>query len=87
MQWFSKLSTALKHKHFEQSRSDYSLFTKHNGNSESGIEEAKNFLSEYFHMKDMGPVSYFLGLEIDRSKEGIFLSQKKKISTGPPARI
>ena len=95
-QWFSKLSTALKEHNFEQSKSDYSLFTKHHGsnftcilvyvddlliagNCEASIAEAKNFLSTHFHMKDMGPVTYFLGLEVDRSHKGIFLSQRKYV--------
>lgn len=28
-------------------------------------------------MKDLGNVSYFLGIEVDRSEAGFFLSQKK----------
>ncbi|WOG89729.1 hypothetical protein DCAR_0208967 [Daucus carota subsp. sativus] len=41
------------------------------------IDQLKTFLSNAFHMKDLGNVSYFLGIEIDRSSTGFFLSQRK----------
>lgn len=41
------------------------------------IQQANAFLSSQFHMKDMGILRYFLGIEVDRSEQGIFLSQKK----------
>lgn len=47
------------------------------GNCPDSISALKITLSNAFHMKDLGPVSYFLGLEIDRSSMGIFISQKK----------
>lgn len=39
----------------------------------------KNMLSTKFHMKDLGQVCYFLGLEIDRSPSGFFVSQQKYV--------
>ena len=30
-------------------------------------------------MKDLGPATYFLGLEIDRSVSGFFVSQRKYV--------
>uniref|UniRef100_A0A803MM63 Reverse transcriptase Ty1/copia-type domain-containing protein n=1 Tax=Chenopodium quinoa TaxID=63459 RepID=A0A803MM63_CHEQI len=36
-------------------------------------------ISAAFHMKDLGPVRYFLGIKIDRINAGFFLSQKKYI--------
>lgn len=41
------------------------------------IDSLKSMLSSNFHMKDLGDVSYFLGLEINRSEAGFFVSQKK----------
>lgn len=41
------------------------------------IQQLKDQLSEHFHMKDLGSVSYFLGLEVAHSEHGIFISQKK----------
>ncbi|KAJ9535774.1 hypothetical protein OSB04_un001074 [Centaurea solstitialis] len=37
----------------------------------------QNYLSREFEMKDLGPLKYFLGIEVSRSKAGILLSQRK----------
>ncbi|KAL8109854.1 hypothetical protein AgCh_025812 [Apium graveolens] len=47
------------------------------GNDMSQITHFQSMLSQTFHMKNLGPVSYFLGIEINRSQDGFFLSQKK----------
>ena len=47
------------------------------GNDESQICKLKSQLSSSFHMKDLGELSYFLGLEICKSAQGIFISQQK----------
>lgn len=41
------------------------------------ITSLKSMLSQSFHMKYLGTLRYFLGLEISRSAAGIFLCQKK----------
>lgn len=47
------------------------------GNSPAAITELKAMLSRSFHMKDLGNINYFLGLEINKSVSGFFISQKK----------
>lgn len=41
------------------------------------IDEFKNYLSSYFHMKDFGLLKYFLGIEVARSPDGVYLCQRK----------
>uniref|UniRef100_A0A2N9E2L1 Reverse transcriptase Ty1/copia-type domain-containing protein n=1 Tax=Fagus sylvatica TaxID=28930 RepID=A0A2N9E2L1_FAGSY len=45
------------------------------GDDLSGIQELKAFLSQNFEMKDLGHLSYFLGLEITSSDDGFYLTQ------------
>lgn len=47
------------------------------GNSEPLIEEVKAALQVEFDMKDLGQLHYFLGLEIQYLKSGLFVSQHK----------
>ena len=44
------------------------------GSDSAGIEESKEFLKEYFVMKDLGKPKYFLGIEITHAKNGVALS-------------
>ena len=36
------------------------------------LEKFKTYLGTCFHMKDLGRLKYFLGIEVARSDEGIF---------------
>ena len=47
------------------------------GSDKEGIILTKAFLKTSFDIKDLGELKYFLGIEICRSKEGPFLSQRK----------
>ena len=45
------------------------------GDDLSGIQELKDFLSQQFEMKDLRHLSYFLGLEITHSTDGLYITQ------------
>jgi len=47
------------------------------GSDKDGIQATKDFLKSVFDIKDLGEMKYFLGIEICRSKEGLFMSQRK----------
>jgi hypothetical protein len=44
------------------------------------IAFVKACLSEQFHMFDLGPLSYFLGIEVTSTLDGYYLSQRKYIN-------
>ena len=50
------------------------------GDDISEIQELKDFLSQQFEMKDLGHLSYFLGLEITHSTDGLYITQAKYAS-------
>ena len=50
------------------------------GDNLSGIQELKDFLSQQFEMKNLGHLSYFLGLEITHSTDGLYITQAKYAS-------
>ena len=94
-QWFTKLSSTLITYGFQQSKADYTLFTKNCANgdfltvliyvddmiltasSQGVLTDLKQYLSFQFHMKDLGTLSCFLGLEFTHTDKGIFICQKK----------
>lgn len=47
------------------------------GTSQDLITQVKLFLHPQFKIKDLGPMKYFLGLELARNSTGIFLNQRK----------
>ncbi|CAA7037926.1 unnamed protein product [Microthlaspi erraticum] len=93
--WFAKLATALKGYGFVQNTTDYSLFTLTRGSMRlyvliyvddliggtdpEAIAKFKGYLSQCFKMKDLGLVKYFLGIEVSRAPDGIYLSQRKYV--------
>lgn len=47
------------------------------GNDSTMMSKFKVYLNECFKMKNLGKAKYFLGIEIARGPEGMFLSQRK----------
>ena len=45
-----------------------------------GIQDLKHFLGRQFEMKYLGPLNYFLGLEVSSSADGYYLTQAKYTS-------
>ena len=46
------------------------------GDDELFISLLNRYLSHPFNIKDLGPLKYCLGIELARSKHGIFLNQR-----------
>jgi hypothetical protein len=49
------------------------------GSDDGQIQNLKHRLANEFEIKDSGSLKYFLGIEVARSKHGIFISQRKYI--------
>ena len=47
------------------------------GNDDKSINGVNEFLGSCFKIKDLGPLKYFLGVEVARSKIGISINQRK----------
>ena len=47
------------------------------GNNIESIKGLKQFLHTRFRIKDLGDMKFFLGIEIARSKQGTYISQRK----------
>ena len=49
------------------------------GDDVEDMQELKKYLAKEFEIKDLGNLKYFLGIEVARSKQGIFISQRKHV--------
>ena len=47
------------------------------GDDDVGITKLKAHLHQQFQTKNLSPLKYFLGIEVARSKQGIYISQRK----------
>lgn len=49
------------------------------GNCSVKISDVKVYLATEFEVKDLGPLRYFLGMEVGRTKSGMIISQRKYV--------
>ena len=49
------------------------------GTNEVVVQRFKDYLNQCFHMKDLGKLKYFLGIEVAQNSEGLFLCQQKYV--------
>ena len=83
--WFSTFSHVIKSVGFQQSKTNYSLFTRQNNSSFTALLiyvddillTGNDCLLQQFRIKDLGDLKYFLGIEFSRSKAGIYMSLRK----------
>ena len=47
------------------------------GSNSIKIEKLQSYLAKEFEMKDLGPLKYFLDIKVSRTKQRLFLSQRK----------
>jgi len=47
------------------------------GNNDEACGTFKRYLDACFRIKDLGPLKYFLGIEVARNAQGVFLNQRK----------
>ncbi|CAL2255571.1 unnamed protein product [Prunus armeniaca] len=71
--WIGWFTMAMKNSGFKQSNSDHTMLLKHE------ISQLYDYLATVFKMKDLGGLKYFMGIEVARSQQGIFLSQRKYV--------
>ena len=45
------------------------------GNNQKAIDDVKRFIGSCFKVKNLGPLKYFLGVEVARSQKGISINQ------------
>lgn len=93
--WFSTFLKVIQQAGYIKLKADYSVCIKSQGTSLTAVliyaddiltgndlhkmKILKEFLLKHFHIKDLGDLKYFLGIEFSRSKKGIFMFQRKYV--------
>ena len=93
--WFGRFTMAMKNNGFKQCNSDHTLFLNRKrkvttliiyvddmiitGNDKQEISQLQDYLAIGLEMKNLGGLKYFLGIEVARSQQGIFLSRRKYV--------
>lgn len=91
MQWNAKLTTALCSISFIQAKYEFIKQGTHYfasllvyvddiiivSDNMDAIDDLKRFLDRSFKSKDLGEINYFLGIEVSRRGEGLYLNQRK----------
>jgi hypothetical protein len=91
--WYSRFASHLIQLGFVEAKSDTSLFVYHKGadmvyllyvddivltaSSMSLLRRTITTLQQEFSLKDLGPLHHFLGMHVQHSASGIFLSQRQ----------
>jgi hypothetical protein len=91
--WYSRIDSYLLQKGFNRCSSEPTLYTKLNEEGKIlivclyvddliftgnlSIEMFKSDMKKEFEMADLGPMKYFLGIEVNQDQSGIFISQSK----------
>ena len=88
--WFTKFSSFISQHGFSGSSFDTTLFLRWSSHGITilllyvddmqSIQDLKHFLGRQFEMKDLGPLNYFLGLEVSSSADGYYFTQAKYTS-------
>jgi hypothetical protein len=92
--WYSELLYYMLSLQFTVSQSDHCLFIYSvsgitlylvvydliiTGNNSCAIDSFVAKIGRRFSIKDLGPLSYFLGVQVIRTATGLFLSQRKSV--------
>jgi hypothetical protein len=77
--WFLRFTSFLSKLGFHASKSDTSLFILHHGfltaSSSTILQNIIHQLHSEFAMTDLDPLQHFLGISVQRTNDGLFLSQ------------
>nr|GFA25768.1 hypothetical protein [Tanacetum cinerariifolium] len=69
--WYERLSTFLLKHGYRRGTIDKTLYIKKN---------SKDIMLSKFEMSSMGPLTFFLGLQIDQRLDGIFINREKYVA-------